>query len=425
MSLMTTRRRLLQGAALLAPVALAAPAVLRAETRPRVVVIGGGPGGATVAKYLAKDSKGAIAVALVEPKESYTTCFYGNLYLGGQRTIQSITHTYVNLVHHYGITHYRDVAVAVDPVAKTVRLASGRSLSYDRLVMAPGIDILYESIEGYSEEAASLMPHAWQAGEQTILLRAQLEAMEDGGTFILAAPPNPYRCPPGPYERVSMIAWYFKQHKPKSKILILDAKDKFSKQDLFQDGWKRYYGDMIEWVPAELGGKVEAVDPATMTVIAGGERHKAAVANIVPAQSAGWIAKAAGLTNDSGWCPIEPATFRSKLQPDIFVLGDASIAAEMPKSAFSANSQAKLVAMVIRHELTGSKLFEPRLRNTCWSSITDKDAVKIGANYKPTADKLEPFDSFISKVDETAELRKQTRAEADAWYDGIIQDIFS
>ncbi|GIW56080.1 MAG: cytochrome c [Nitrospiraceae bacterium] len=419
-----SRRRLLQGAAVLAPVALAAPAVLRAQARPRVVVIGGGAGGATAAKYVAKDSNGAIDVALVEPKETYTTCFYSNLYLGGQRTLESITHRYVDLVRLYGVTHYRDTAVAVDPAAKTVRLASGRTLNYDRLVVAPGIDIVYSSIEGYSEEAASVMPHAWQAGEQTALLRARLEAMEDGGTFILTSPPNPYRCPPGPYERVCMIAWYFRQHKPKSKILVLDAKDKFSKQELFVDAWKRYYGDMVEWVPAEFGGKVEAVDVASMTVLAGGEKHKADVANIVPAQRAGWIAQAAGLTNDSGWCPVEPATFKSKLQPDIHVLGDAAIATDMPKSAFSANSQAKLVAMVIRHELTGSRLFEPRLRNTCWSSLTDNDAVKIGASYKPTAEKLEAFDSFISKVDETPDVRKQTRAEADAWYDSIIQDIF-
>lgn len=424
MTLSTTRRRLLQGAAVVAPVVLAAPAVLRAQARPRVVVVGGGAAGATVAKYVAKDSKGEIDVALVEPKEAYTTCFYSNLYLGGQRTLESITHRYVDLVHRYGVTHYREVAVAIDPAAKKVRLASGRELGYDRLVVAPGIDIRYDSIEGYSEEAASRMPHAWQAGEQTALLKAQLEAMEDGGTFILASPPNPYRCPPGPYERVCMVAWYLKNNKPKSKILVLDAKDKFSKQDLFTDAWNRYYAGMVEWVPAEFGGKVEAVDVSTMTVVAGGEKHRADVANIVPAQTAGWIARAAGLANDSGWCPVEPATFKSRLQPDIHVLGDAAIATDMPKSAFSANSQAKLVAMVIRHELVGSKLFEPRLRNTCWSSLTDNDAVKIGANYRPTEEKLEAFDSFISKVEETPEVRQQTRAEADAWYDGIVQDIF-
>ncbi|GBD44629.1 Sulfide dehydrogenase [flavocytochrome c] flavoprotein chain [bacterium HR40] len=425
MSLTTTRRQLLRTAAVVAPVWVAAPGVLRAQAKPRVVVVGGGPAGTTVAKYVARDSEGKVAVALVEPKESYTTCFYGNLYLGGQRTFDSITHNYVELVRKYGVAHYRDTAVAVDPATKKVRLASGRELAYDRLVVAPGIDIRYDSIDGYSEEAAAVMPHAWQAGEQTALLKAQLEAMEDGGLFILASPPNPYRCPPGPYERASMIAWYFKQHKPKSKILILDAKKQFSKQDLFLEGWNRHYPGMIEWVPEELGGTVEAVDPATMTVVAGGEKHKAAVANIVPAQRAGFIARAAGLANDSGWCPVEPGTFKSKLQPDIFVLGDAAIAADMPKSAFSANSQAKVVAMVIRHELTGSKLFEPRLRNTCWSSITDKDTVKIGANYRPTEAKLEAFDSFVSKVGESDELRAQTRAEADAWYDSIVQDIFA
>lgn len=420
-----SRRRLLATTAAVAPLAVGAPAVLRAQARPRVVVIGGGAAGATVAKYVARDSEGAIDVSLVEPKETYTTCFYSNLYLGGQRSLESITHRYVALAHRYGVTHYRDMAVAIDPAAKTVRLASGRELAYDRLVVAPGIDIRYDTIEGYGEAASMVMPHAWQAGEQTALLRARLEAMEDGGTFVLAAPPNPYRCPPGPYERVSMVAWYFKNHKPRSKILVLDAKNKFSKQALFQDAWERYYEGMIEWVPEEFGGRVEAVDVSTMTVIAGGEKHRADVANIVPAQTAGWIAHAAGLTDDSGWCPVEPATFASKLQPDIHVLGDASIATQMPQSAFSANSQAKMVAMVIRHELTGSKLFPPRLRNTCWSSLTDGDAVKVGASYKPTEEKLEAFDKFISQVDETAEVRAQTRAEADAWYASITEDIFA
>lgn len=421
----TTRRRLLTTAATLVPALVAAPAVLRGQARPRVVVIGGGAAGATVAKYVARDSQGAIDVALVEPKEAYTTCFYSNLYLGGQRSLESITHRYVNLAQKYGVTRYRDVAVAIDPAAKKVRLASGRELAWDRLVVAPGIDIRYDSIEGYSEAASMVMPHAWQAGEQTALLRAKLEAMEDGGTFILVAPPDPYRCPPGPYERVCMVAWYLKHHKPRSKILILDAKNKFSKQALFQDAWNRYYPGMIEWVPEEFGGRVEAVDVSTMTVVAGGEKHKADVANVVPAQTAGWIARAAGLTNDSGWCPVEPTSFKSKLQPDIHVLGDASIASPMPKSAFAANSQAKLVAMVIRHELTGSRMFPPRLSNTCWSSLTDNDAVKIGANYIPSPDKLEAVDSFISQVEETAELRAQTRAEADAWYASITEDIFA
>lgn len=407
-----------------AVVGVAAPAVLRAQTQGRLIVIGGGPGGATVAKYVAKDSQGAVAVTLVEPSRRYTTCFYSNLYLAGWRSLESITHVYDKL-GAYGVRLVHDRAVAVDPTAKTVRLANGETLAYDKLVVAPGIDLVYGSIEGYSEDAAQRMPHSWKAGEQTKLLRAQLEAMPDGGTFILAAPPNPFRCPPGPYERVSCVAAYFKQAKPRAKILVLDAKDSFSKQALFQEAWKTHYDGMVEWVPAEFGGKVVRVDPASLTVVtADGEQHRADVANIVPAQKAGAIAREAGLADDAGWCPIDPASMASKKARDVWVLGDACIAGDMPKSAFSANSQAKVAAMVVRGELTGSRVFPARYRNTCWSSLAPDDAVKIGANYEPTPEKIKSVDPFISQTGESREVRAQTRAEADSWYAGITADIF-
>ncbi len=421
-----TRRGLLGTTAVLGVGLVAAPHVLRAQTRPKVVVIGGGAGGATVAKYVARDSKGAIEVALVEPKETYTTCFYSNLYLAGWRSLESITHRYVNLVEKYGVIHYRDMAVDVDTGKKVVRLASGRELPYDKLVVAPGIDFRFDTIEGYDEAASMDMPHAYQAGEQTALLRTQLEAMEDGGTVVIAPPPNPYRCPPGPYERTSLIANYLKKTKPKSKILVCDSKDKFSKQALFQDAWQRYYDGMIEWIPGELGGRVVKVDTKAMTVtLEGGDVIKASVANIIPAQKAGWIAHRAGLANDSGWCPIDPDSMASTVAQDVYVLGDASIASKMPKSGFAANSQAKVVAMDIRHQLLGDKRFPARYRNTCWSSVADNDAVKVGASYKAGETQIEVVDKFISQVDEPPEVRAQTRAEADAWYDSITQDMFA
>jgi len=297
-----------------------------------------------------------------------------------------------------------------------VTLAGGGVLDYERLVIAPGIDLLYDSIEGYSAAAAEIMPHAWQGGTQAQLLRRQIEAMEQGGLFILVAPPNPYRCPPGPYERVCSIAQHFKQHNPTAKILILDAKETFAKQGLFEEAWAKYYDGMVEWVPGEFGGKVLAVDPAALTVTTD---------DVIPAQAAGAIADQAGLTDQSSWCPIVPATLQSRIDPDIHVLGDSCIAGDMPKSAFSANSQAKVCAMAIRAALTGTEAFPARFRNTCWSTLAPEDTVKIGASYEATPDKIVAVDSFISEVSESADARAQTRAEADAWYANFIEDVFT
>ncbi len=418
-----TRRSFGKGLGALAT-AVAAPSLLRAQSKGRLVVIGGGAAGATLAKYAARDSKGALEVTLVQENPLYTTCFYSNLYLGGMRSFDSITHGYTKLSQKYGIKLVFDRAVDVDTTAKTVALQDGGKLAYDALAVAPGIDIVYDSIEGYSEAASLVMPHSWKAGQQTQILRKQLEAMADGGLFVMAAPPNPYRCPPGPYERVSLVAHYFKQAKPKSKIVILDAKNKHSKQALFQEAWENYYEGMIEWVPEEFGGKVETVDAATMTLIAGGEKHKAGVANVIPAQQAGAIARLAGLTDDSGWCPVVPESMASRKVEGVYVVGDACIPGDMPKSAFSANSQAKVAAMAIRHELTGSKKFPPKFRNTCWSTVAAEDAVKVGANYEATEEKIAKIDGFISEVGEDAQIRQQTKLEADGWYAGITSDIF-
>lgn len=420
-----TRRQLgrYAGAGAIAGAGLFAIPVI-GQARPRVVVIGGGPGGGTAAKYIARDSGGEIDVTLIEAQRHYTTCFYSNLYLGGLWDFDGLVHGYDVMRDDHGVTVVHDLAVAVDTEAKTVTTAGGDSFAYDKLVVAPGIAMRWDAIEGYDEAAAETMPHAYQAGVQTQILKSQLEAMEDGGTFVLAAPPMPYRCPPGPYERVSMVAWYFKNHKPASKILVLDAKDSFSKQGLFTDAWNRYYPGMVEWVPAEFGGTVDAVDAAAMEIHADGDRHHADVANIIPPQTAGRIARDAGLSDESGWCPIVPESMASALVDDVHVLGDATIASEMPKSAFSANSQAKVAAMVIKAELIGARAFPPRFRNTCWSSVADGDAVKIGANYRPTDEKLEAFDNFVSEVGESEELRRETRVEADGWYAGITEDIF-
>ncbi len=419
-----TRREfgMMAGAAGVAASALATPAI--AQAKPKLVVIGGGPGGATVARYVAKDSRGAIDVTLVEANARHTTCFFSNLYIGGLRSFDSITHGYDKLRSEHGIRVVQGFANGVDAARRTVSITGGDTVSYDKLVVAPGIDFHYDAYEGYSKDVAETLPHAWQAGPQSQILRRQLEAMDDGGVFLIAPPPDPFRCPPGPYERISLVAQYFKQNKPRSKIIAVDAKEKFSKQALFQEGWAKYYEGMIEWLPLSITGGVQRVDVTGMTLHTGGESFKGDVINIIPPQKAGAIAIAAGLADGSGWCPIDPFTMASTRVPHVYVLGDASIAAQMPKSGFSANSQAKACAMAIRAELTGSRAFEPRYSNTCWSLIASGDAVKVGASYKATEEKIASTDTFISKTGEDAATRTVTAEEAESWYAGITADIF-
>jgi len=393
------------------------------QTKPRVLVIGGGVGGATVAKYLAASAK-TLEVTLIEPKTRYTTCFFSNLYLSGLRSFESLTHGYQALSERYGIKVIHESAAMIDPVSKIVRLESGTTVSYDRLVVSPGIAFKFGAIDGYDEAATQTMPHAWNAGPQTKLLRAQLEAMEDGGVFVIAAPQNPFRCPPGPYERASLVASYFKNHKPRSKILMLDAKDTFFEQDLFEEGWNRHYPGMIEWLPAEFTGGVTAVDLKGKSVKTASETFTANVANIIPPQIAGELAQQSGLADQSGWCPVDPMTFESKLQPGIHVVGDAASAGDMPKSAFCANSQAKACAFAIAAALTGSERPAPHLFNTCFTYLAADDAVSDAISFKLIDGTIKISNIFISKVGENPETRRRAVREADDWYDAFTHDVF-
>ena len=306
-----------------------------------------------------------------------------------------------------------------------VKLADGKTLAYDRLVVSPGIDLKFESVAGYSEKAADVMPHAWKAGKQTELLVKQLNALKDGATIVMIAPPNPYRCPPGPYERISMFAHVLKAkgHK-KSKIIVLDPKETFSKQALFLEGWQKHYPGMVEWQDPKQHGGIKGVDVKTMTVKTDLSDYKANLVNVIPAQTAGKIAIDAGLTNQTGFCPIQPESMTSTIDPNVVVLGDASIAGDMPKSGFSANSQAKVAAMVLRGALMGAKTFPARYTNTCWSLIETDDTVKVGGRYEPKDGKIAAIETFVSKTGETPELRKQTSEENIGWYAGIVADIF-
>jgi len=274
-------------------------------------------------------------------------------------------------------------ATAVDPRARSVALSDGTRLSYDRLILAPGIDLRWDALPGYDEAAAEQMPHAWQAGEQTLLLRRQLQAMDDGGLVVISAPAGPYRCPPGPYERASLIAWYLKAHKPRSKVIVLDAKDKFSKQQVFLDAWSELYPGLIEWVPLSRGGQVVSVEPATRTLVTDFDRVRAAVANVIAPQKAGRIAAAAGVADRSGWCPIDPVTFESRLQPNIHVIGDAAITGAMPKSAFGAHAEAKHCALAVAALLAGREPASPRLSNACFSLVAPDYGISVAGIYRP------------------------------------------
>ncbi|MDP1670425.1 NAD(P)/FAD-dependent oxidoreductase [Phaeovulum sp.] len=419
---MAMHRRHFIGAAFAGAALISAP-MLRAQGRPRVVVVGGGAGGATVARYLAKDSAGALDVVLVEPNRVYRSCFFSNLALADLRSPASLEHRYDRLAADYGITVLHDRAVAVDRARREVSLGAGGLLAYDKLVLAPGIDFVPGSVAGWSEADAEVFPHAYRGGAQVDLLRAQLGAMRQGGTFALVAPPNPYRCPPGPYERVSMVASLLGRINPTAKILLLDPKATFSKQALFEEGWARHYPGVVERIGPDAGGAAVEVRPAAGEIVVAGAVVRVDVCNVIPAQRAGAIAEAAGLT-EAGWVPVEPLALASKADPAVHVLGDSAAQGDMPKSGFSANSQAKVVANAIRAALTGSRAFPPRYTNTCWSAIAPGDGVKVGASYTAGEGKIATGEGFISQVGETAELRAATYAESFAWYDAISEDIF-
>lgn len=400
------------------------PAIARAAGA-KVVVVGAGFGGSVAAKWV-KRLDPSIEVTLVEANSQFTTCPFSNLVLGGWRSLDSITHAFDGLAAQ-GIDVVIQRAEAIDPDARHLRLADGTVLEYDRLILSPGIDVRWNAIEGYDAAAAEIMPHAWKAGPQTALLRRQLEAMEDGGTVIIAPPDNPFRCPPGPYERASLIANYLQKEKPRSKLLILDAKDGFSKQGLFTAGWQEFYGDMIEWVSFADGGRVVEVDTAGMRVLTDFDEHSADVINIIPPQQAGRIALETGLGGDGLWCGVDGGTFESTQIAGIHVIGDASIAGAMPKSGFSANSQAKVCARAVVALLRDEPVPAPSWVNTCYSVITDNNAVSVAAVYRLVDGQIVAVEGAggLSPADAPASDRELEWRYAEAWYDAITGEMYS
>lgn len=425
---MTTlnRRRFLQLAGAAAGTGLA-PSILRAGNgaKARVVVVGGGYGGTVAAKYLRRMDPG-IQVTLVEPKRSYVSCPFSNLVIAGVRDLPSITFGYEGLAQH-GIQVVHDRVTGVDPQRSRLRLAGGGSLDYDRLVLSPGTDFRWDSIEGYGPEAAERMPHAWEAGPQTLRLRDQLRAMPDGGTVFIACPRNPFRCPPGPYERASLMAWYLSRNKPRSKVVMLDAKDAFSKQALFRQGWEKHYPGKVEWVPAAADGRVEAVDPKRMVLRTTFEEHQADVACVIPDQKAGALADLAEVTDESGWCPVNPRTFESTLQAGIHVVGDACIAGAMPKSGYAANSQAKVAAAAIAALVNGEEPGAPAYVNTCYSLIAPDHGISVAAVYEHTDGGIRGVQGAggVSELHVPPSVRRREARYARGWFNAITQDMFT
>ena len=415
-----TRRGFIKGAGAATAVGMFGLPQLALGAAKKVVVVGGGTGGATAAKYL-RIADPNIEVTLIEPNKHYHTCYLSNEVLGGDRSIDSIRFGYDGLAKH-GVKVVHDTVTGIDAGAKTVSTAGGQKFGYDRCIVGPGIDFKFDALEGYDAEVAKTIPHAWKAGEQTVTLRKQLEA----------PPPNPFRCPPGPYERASQIAHYFKQHKPKSKVLIFDPKPKFSKMGLFTQGWEKLYGygsdnAMIEWHgEAEEAGvvKVNAADKSVTTAF--GDTHKADVLNVIPAQKAGKIAFDAGLTDDSGWCPIDLKTFESTVHPGIHVIGDASIAKGMPKSGYAANSQAKVCAAAVAAMLNGNEVGSPSYVNTCYSIVGKDYGISVAAVYRLAEDgsKIASVSSGLTPSDASAEQLKREVAYAHSWFNNITADIF-
>jgi NADPH-dependent 2,4-dienoyl-CoA reductase/sulfur reductase-like enzyme len=423
-----SRRNLIvgAGAGAVAATSFGTFAIAQGAGAARVVVIGGGAGGASVARAL-KLGAPALQVTLIEPNRVYSSSFFSNLYLGGFRSYNSLNHNYDGL-RRLGIRVVHQRATAVNTNRKTVRTNGGRTFSYDKLVVSPGIEVKYESIPGYSAAAANgRAPHAYTTdGGGKLHLRRLLERMPNGGTVAMVMPNNPFRCPPGPYERACMIAHFLKASKPKSRLVILDPKKGFSKQPVFVEAFNRHYKDVIE---LNLSNDIDDFSVTGFDARAreittkAGKKVKFDVANIIPQQSAGRIALRTGLAKGD-WCPVNAENFTSALVKDVYVLGDAAIAAEMPKSAFSANSQAKVVASDIMAELAKGERFPARFRNTCWSLLAPEDSVKVGANYTAKGEKLEPSGSFVSKPGEDAATRAQNYQESVGWYAGITADMF-
>ena len=417
-----TRRNAVFGITM-AAATLARPSISRAQSTGRVVVVGGGFGGAACARAL-KRAQADLQIILIEPNAVFTSCPFSNEAIAGLRDIEAQRFGYDRIAAD-GITVIGQAVTMIEPQRRSVMTADGVALPYDRLVLSPGIDFYLDALPGYDDAASQKMPHAWKGGAQTLLLRKQLEAMEDGGTVAIAIPANPSRCPPAPYERASLIAHYLKTSKPRSKVLILDAKDSFSQQRLFEKAWKELYGEMIERIGLSQGGRVTSVDPASMTIVTEFGNYTPDVANVIPPQRAGHIAEIAGAADHTGWCPIDPVTFESKLAPNIHVIGDACLGGGIPKSASAASGQGKACAAAIVNLLSGRAPESPRLTGVCYNIVAPGYGFSLAGNYQPKGDIFAEVEGgTTSPVDAPRELRAREATEAERWFQAITAETF-
>ncbi len=396
-----------------------------AASRPRVVIIGGGFAGATAARYL-RQWDASIAVTLINPGKIYLTCPLSNYIIGGFRRMEDIQHDYRGLSAR-GVDMVYGTVSGIDHNHKRVHMRGGEIIFYDRLLVAPGIDIIWNGLSGYDQAAADVMPHAWKAGPQTLVLADQLRAMKDGGLVIITVPDYPYRCPPAPYERAACMAYYLSRHKPKSKILILDAKDTFTKKELFIQGWNDLYPGMIEWVPRRDGGEVIAVEPDSRTVITvGGEALQGDVVNVIPPQQAGAIAVESGLAEEDGWCPVDAYTLESRLVEGIHLAGDSIIPDAMPKSGFSANSQAKACAAALVSLLNDRPVREPVFANTCYSMLAPDYGISVAGMYRATENGIIAVSGAggVSPLNAGREFRAAEARYTQGWYESMTDEMF-
>lgn len=402
-----------------------APHVL-AGKKARIVIVGAGVGGVIAAKALAKQ-EGQLDVLLVEGAASYVSNFNANLYIGGLLGLDRIVHSYDKLASIPGLTFVNQRASSIDRKRKVVILENGDAIAYDRLIVSPGVDLNYDSVPGWGKAYENLMPHAWKGLEQTKLLKARLDAVEDGGVIVVLAPPSPYACPPGPYERVSMMARVLRDSgKRNCRIIILDPKESFSMQGLFEEVWESQYPGMIEWIDASIYGSIESVDPKTNTVVTGFETYRnASLVNVIPAQSAAGIVREAALTDGTGFCPIDAASMHSTSDRNIYVLGDASRAGEMPKSASAAHSQATVAAESICKEILGVTAASKSYESICWSEIDRDHALKYASQYELRNGRIRSVASSLSQVGEDPAIRKANRQEKLLWSDALASEMFS
>ncbi len=402
---------------------IAAPAL--ANARARVLVVGGGFGGVAAARGL-REAAPDIHLTLVVDAETFTTCPFSNLVIAGEKPLAEITFGYGALAA-LGIEIVIGRVAEVFPDKKTARLEDGTEIGFDRAIMSPGIDLNFTAVPGYDETAVERMPHAWKAGAQTALLRDQIAAMPEGGTFLMSVPNNPYRCPPGPYERVSLVAHFLSRHNPTAKILIVDGKDSFSKQSLFMAGWDRLYPGMITHIPFAENAGLNGVSPKTLEIETAFETFKGDVVNFIPPQSAAGFLLRSGLAGGGEWCPINQATFESTFAAGIHILGDSAIVGDMPKSGFSASVQGRVCARVVAALLHEEYYEKGVLLNTCYSLVAPDYGISVAGVYRVNDDgQLKAVDGAGGKSPEDAsdDFRHKEADYAKGWYANLTQSLF-